>query len=304
MDNCLNVVMMVSIEVKKVSGKDYYYLRYSYREGGKVKLIEKGIGTDIPANLENLKLDFIKEITQKRWIDSIENITNKNRERFNSLPSPIQMKDLRTFGIKFTYHSNKIEGSSLTHKEVALIIEEPKVPINKSPYDVIEAKLHMEIYEMVIESNSHKELTMDMINGWHKTLFSLHPIANKFAGLIREEQVYISGSDHVPPLDPKPLLIELFNWYNENKDSMHPVLLACLMHFRFVKIHPYLDGNGRMCRLVQNFILFKNNYPMYALPYRIRRSYYKAIEKSVLNQDEMFFVGWFFRNYLKNIQNI
>lgn len=295
---------MVSIEVKKVSGKDYYYLRYSYREEKKIKLIEKGIGTEIPENLEEIKLDFIKEITQKRWVDSIEQITKKYRERFESLPNPIQEKDLRTFGIRFTYDSNRIEGSTLTLREVALVVEEPNVPINKPTNDIIEAKLHMELYEKIINSNSHKELTMEMVKEWHKSLFSLHPEKDSFAGLIRKERIFIGGSNHVPPLDPNPYLIKLFKWYNENKDSVHPVLIACLMHFRFVDIHPFRDGNGRITRLIMNYILYKNNCPMYALPYGIRKSYYKAIENSVLKQDEMVFVGWFFKNYIKYLTNL
>lgn len=295
---------MVSIEVKKVSGKDYYYLRYSYREEGKVKLIEKGIGTEIPENLEEIKLDFIKEITQKRWIDLIEVFTKKYRKRFDSLSKTFQIKDLRTFGIRFTYDSNRIEGSTLTLREVALVVEEPNVPINKPTHDIIEAKLHMEIYERIINSNSHKELTMEMVKEWHKALFSLHPEKDNFAGIIREERIFIGGSDHVPPLDPKPYLIKLFKWYNENKDSIHPVLLACLMHFRFVDIHPFRDGNGRITRLIMNYVLYKNNYPMYALPYGIRKSYYKAIENSDIKKDDMVFVGWFFKNYLKYLNNL
>ena len=295
---------MVSIEVKKVCGKDYYYLRYSYREEDKVKLIEKGVGTEIPENIEEIKLDFIKEITQKRWIDSIEQITKKYRERFESLPNPIQEKDLRTFGIRFTYDSNRIEGSTLTLREVALVVEEPNVPINKPTRDIVEAKLHMEIYEKIINADSNKELSLEMIKEWHKALFSLHPEKDNFAGLIRKERIFIGGSDHVPPLDPKPYLIELFNWYNENKDSIHPVLLACLMHFRFVDIHPFRDGNGRLTRLIMNYVLYKNYFPMYVVPYRIRKSYYKAIESSAVKKDEMLFVGWFFKNYLKYIRNL
>ena len=295
---------MVSIEVKKVSGKNYYYLRYSYREEGKVKLIEKGIGTEIPENLVEIRLDFIKEIAQKRWIDSIEEFTKNYRKRFDTLSKTFQIKDLRSFGIRFTYNSNRIEGSTLTLREVGLVIEEPNVPINKPTYDIIEAKLHMEIYEKIIDSYSHKELTMEMVKEWHKTLFSLHPEKDNFAGLIREERIFISGSNHVPPLDPKPYLIELFKWYNENKDSIHPVLLACLIHFRFVNIHPFRDGNGRMTRLIMNDILYKHNYPMFVVPFRIRKSYYKAIENSAVKKDEMVFVGWFFKNYLKYLTNL
>lgn len=295
---------MVSVETKQVRGKDYFYLRYSFRDNNNIKLVEKGIGTEIPEDLDDIKIEFIKEIFHKRWKQSIEQINKKYRKKFESLPTPIQAKHLRNFGIRFTYHSNKIEGSTLTHREVALIIEEPNVPINKPTYQIIEAKVHNQIYESIIKSKEYKEISMEMVLEWHKTLFTLHPLGDQFAGLIRKEQVYISGSDHVPP-PPQlviPLLNDLFDWHNDSKDSMHPILLACLMHFMFVSIHPFRDGNGRMCRLIMNYILYKNNYIMYDLPYNIRKSYYRALEKSNIKDDKMHFVGWFARNYLKYIK--
>ena len=297
---------MVSVKTKQVRGKDYFYLRYSYRDNDNIKLIEKGIGTEIPEDIDDIKIEFIKQIFQKRWKQSIEFINNKYRKKFESLPTPIQVKHLKNFGIRFTYHSNKIEGSTLTHREVALIIEEPNVPINKPPNEIIEARVHNQIYEAIIKSKEHKELSMEMVQEWHKNLFNLHPLGDDFAGFIRKEQVYISGSDHVPPPPQlvKPLLNGLFDWYNENKDSIHSVLLACLMHFTFVSIHPFRDGNGRMCRLIMNYILYNNNYPMYDLPYNIRKSYYRALEKSNVKDDKMHFVGWFMRNYIKYIKSL
>ena len=147
---------------------------------------------------------------------------------------------------------------------------------------------------------------MKLIKEWHKTLFNLHPFGERFAGLIREEQNYIFGSDHVPPPPQlvNPLLDDLFDWYNDVKDSAHSVLLACLMHYKFVSIYPFMDGNGRMTRLIMNYILHKNNYPMYDLPYNIRKSYYKALEKGNVKNDKMLFVGWFIRNYLKYIKTL
>jgi len=298
---------MVSIGKKNVYGKSYFYLRYSYRQENEVKFIEKEIGKEIPENLEDIKEEFIKEIVNKRWVHLIEQIKERYILKLNELSDLLKVGHLRDFGIRFTFHSNKIEGSTLTLREVALLVNEPNVPINKPTADVIEAKLHMQIYESIINSSFDSELSIEVVKNWHRTLFSLHSNGNNFAGLIRKGRIFISGSNFVPPLGGivcETLIDELFKWYNKNKDSMHPVLLACLMHFRFVSIHPFDDGNGRITRLIMNYILFKNNYPMFDIPYSIRKSYYNALEDGNLKEDDMFFVGWFFRNYLKYIRNL
>lgn len=92
--------------------------------------------------------------------------------------------------------------------------------------------------------------------------------------------------------------------YDDVKNSVYPVLLSCLMHYSFVSIHPFMDGNGRMTRLIMNYILYKNNDPMFDLPYNIRKSYYKALEKGNVKRDKILFVGWFIRNYLKYIKTL
>ncbi|MFX1418473.1 MAG: Fic family protein [Promethearchaeota archaeon] len=298
---------MVSVIKRKIKGKEYYSLQYSYREDGKVKNLYKEIGKDMPKNLNVIKEEFIKEIVDKRWVHSIERIRGNYIKKVNALSDLLKAEHLRDFGIRFTYHSNKIEGSTLTLREVALAVNELDVPINKPTYDIVEANLHMKIYENIINSNTLTYLSMEMVKNWHKTLFSLHPFGNNFAGLIRKGRIYISGSNYVPPpggIVCEQLLDELFKWYLKNIGSLHPVLLACLMHFYFVSIHPFDDGNGRMCRLIMNYILFKNNYPMFNLPYRIRKSYYNALEKSNLKDDDMIFVGWFFKNYLKYLEGL
>lgn len=300
-------IIMVSIGKKEVDGKNYYYLRYSYREDNNVKLIEKEIGKEIPENINYVKEEFIKEIVSKRWVKSIEETKEKYVSKLKEIPDFQKIEDLKQFGIRFTYHSNKIEGSTLTLREVALVIDKPNVPINKSTNDIIEAKLHMDLYNEFTENLVDSELSKEKALEWHGKLFSLHPNRNNFAGFIRQDRIYISGSNYVPPLGGfacEGLLDALFKWYNENKDSLHPVLLACLMHFRFVSIHPFLDGNGRITRLIMNYILFKNNYPMFDIPYNIRKSYYKALENTNLKEDEMIFVGWFFRNYLKYLKTL
>lgn len=75
---------------------------------------------------------------------------------------------------------------------------------------------------------------------------------------------------------------------------MHPVYLACLFHFHFVSLHPFGDGNGCMCRILTNLILYKSDYPIFDIAYKTRQGYYRALESANLKKDEMSFISWFF----------
>jgi len=289
---------MVSITKKKVGGKEYYYLTYSYRKNNKVNNISKAIGKDLPESqeLELIKEEFNYEIFQKLWLPTINNISKKHQEAFNALPRPIQLKDLRTFGVRFTHNTNKIEGSTLSLDEVANVIDEPEIPINRPSNDIIETKSHMSVYNEMITSN--RKIDLDLILDWHEQIFTL--TKPEIAGIIRQYPIQISRSKYVPPMGGiEQLLDDLLNWYNEFKDKRHPVYLAYYMHFEFVSIHPYGDGNGRMCRILMNYILFKNKTPMFDIVYEIRQSYYNALENANLKQDRMIFLGWFCKRYIE-----
>ncbi len=289
---------MVNIIKKKVSGKEYYYLSYSYRENNKVNNISKAIGKDLPEyeELARIKESFCYDIFQKVWMPKIEIITKKYHEQFDSLPKPIQVKDLRTFGVRFTHNTNRIEGSTLTLREVAVVVDEPNIPINKATNDIIEAKSHMSVYEDMITIN--RNIDWELVLDWHEKIFEL--TKPEIAGITRQYPIQISRSKYVPPMGGvENLLDDLLNWYNENKDKLHPVYLACMMHFRFVSIHPFGDGNGRICRILMNYILFKNKSPMFDIEYKIRQRYYNALENANLKEDDMIFIGWFCKEYIK-----
>ena len=144
-----------------------------------------------------------------------------------------------------------------------------------------------------------KDLSLQIILYWHKQLFL--ETKEDIAGKIREHQVLISGSKFIPPTPQKLeiFLKEFFNWYKKNRDKVHPVILAALIHLKFVTIHPFTDGNGRISRLIMNFILFKNKFPMLDISYENRNSYYNSLERSQIKKDETIFLNWFFKNYLR-----
>ena len=81
---------------------------------------------------------------------------------------------------------------------------------------------------------------------------------------------------------------------------MHPVELATLVHLKFITIHPFTDGNGRISRILMNFILHRNNYPLLDISYIGRNNYYNALEKSQTKNDDRTFVMHVIKRYLKD----
>jgi len=291
---------MATIIKHNVNGKEYNYLSYSYRQEGKVLKKEKYLGAEIPPYEKLLQIweDLSYEIVQERWLPIIEKLAKNYRKDFNSMPLPIKAKNLRSYGIRFTHHSNKIEGSTLTLREVEKVINKNITPGNRSLTDVIETKAHMSIYEKMV--NTTEELSMDLICEWHKELFQITD--HNSAGVIRNYTVFIEGSSYEPPIykiEIEMLLKDLFKWYNNKKDTLHPVFIASVMHYHFVAIHPFGDGNGRMARLLTNYILFKNNYPMLDVDANFRDQYYRALEKADKKDYALPFIQWFFKIYIK-----
>lgn len=291
---------MVNIITREVSGKEYFYISYSYRKEDKTLHKEKYIGSKLPSEekLEHIKEEFFYEIIEERWLPIVNQIMVKYREEFNSFPHSIQVKDLKNFGVRFTHNTNKIEGSSLSYRDVSSIIEHDFSPKNKPASDIIEAKSHMSVYEEMIECT--QEVTLDLLLQWHKKLFQL--TKQDIAGNIRDYRVEISGSKHIPPAGGvllENLLKDLFFWFAKNVSRLHLVVLACIMHYEFVSIHPFGDGNGRISRVLMNYILFKNKYPMFDIDFNTRQGYFNALERANINNDKMIFISWFFKNYIK-----
>lgn len=288
---------MVSIKKKIIGEKAYYYIEHSYRKNGQVLKKEKYLGTKIPKNIEKLKNDLLLEVYEELWFKKFDIIKEKFIKEKKKIPKYIEKKNLEYFAIKFTYTTNRIEGSTLTYKETALLLEKGITPANRPIEDIKEAELHREVfYDMI---NYDKKIILSTLLHWHKKLFQY--TKKDKAGKIRDYDVRISGSRHIPPkpIELDLLLREFFNWYNQSKKKIHPVQLTALAHFKFVSIHPFGDGNGRISRLLMNYVLNNNGYPMLIIDYTQRHSYYTALERSNIKNDESIFTLWFFRRYLK-----
>lgn len=292
---------MVTIRKKIVGGNSYFYLEHSFRKNGKVEKKELYLGKEIPKNVEKIKKEFISDMYNENWLNQLDKIKENYSKEQKKTPPSAREKEIENFMIKFTYNTQRIEGSKLTLRDTANLLEKGEIP-KKPSRDIKEAENHKKaFYDMLKYS---KDLNLQIVLQWNKILLS--ETKQDVAGKIRNHGVAISGSKFIPPLaiELEILLKEFFDWYNKNKNKLHPVILSALVHLKFVTIHPFSDGNGRISRLMMNFVLNKKGFPMLDIPYENRNGYYNALERAQIKQEEKIFLQWFFKRYLKEYKRL
>ncbi|MDR3367144.1 MAG: Fic family protein [Prevotellaceae bacterium] len=199
------------------------------------------------------------------------------------------------FEIEYTYESNRIEGNTLTLQETELVVNEGITISGKSMREHLEAINHAQAVEFIKEIASNSiDITERTVKEIHALI--LHGINREHAGRYRTVPVMIAGSRHTPP---QPYLIQpqMENFiirYNAMKtNGEHPILIAAYLHDELVKVHPFIDGNGRTSRLLMNLYLLSTGYTITALKgsNEAKRAYYTALEQShVDNNQEPFYL--------------
>lgn len=199
----------------------------------------------------------------------------------------------RFFDVEFTYHSNALEGNTLTITETKVILEDGiTIGKGKSLREHLEVINHKEAIDYIDDIVSKDmDISERVIKDLHYII--LKSIDNKNAGEYRSSNVLISGSAHRPVEHflVQERMRELIQWYKDNKDTMHPIKLAAEFHFKYVYIHPFIDGNGRSARLLMNLILMRNGYPITVIKTDNRDEYMRALEKASTAGDTKDFVS-------------
>ena len=287
---------MVNVVKRRKGNQDYYYLYHDSKKG-KRKQHEVYLGKVIPKDIEERKKNFAIEIERENWIPELEKIHENFKNMQKNIPKSIQEKNLKSFSVKFTYNTQRIEGSTLTLKDTSFLLEYGLSPSNRPTNDIKETELHQKLFLKIIKQKD--DLSLVLVKKWHKELFA--QTKPDIAGLLRDYDVRISQSEFIPPphTSVNLLVSGFFTWYNVNKKKLNPVELAALVHLKFVTIHPFGDGNGRTTRLMMNHVLNTYDYPLMDIDYADRRSYYTALEKSQTKDDDLPFLQWFMKRYLK-----
>lgn len=209
-----------------------------------------------------------------------EKLIHKKHEldQYRPLPQAL-VKNLEDwFLVELTYTSNAIEGNTLTRAETALVVEKGLTIGGKSLKEHFEASNHAHALAWVKlqVSKSICEISENTILQIHK--YILEAIDDENAGHYRNIPVRISGSPVILPNPRKvpDLMSEFMAWLHSS--TQNPIELAALAHYKFVTIHPFVDGNGRTARLFMNLILMIYGYPPAIIRPEDRLEYIKSLE--------------------------
>ena len=208
-------------------------------------------------------------------VDSLKKVLDSKR------PIPKEtLKSLReSINLEWTYNSNGIEGNTLTLRETQVVLEGITVG-GKSIKEHLEAINHEKAILFLDDLLKDNEPISEWnIKNIHQLI--LKDIDNENAGKYRKENVTIKGATHIPPdyLKVPELMEKLILTYN-TWSEYHPIIQAALLHGELVKIHPFVDGNGRTSRLLMNLVLMNNGYNPVIIKKESRLKYYEALDKA------------------------
>lgn len=232
----------------------------------------------------------LDEVLQK-W-QSLQPLSDRDREMLS-----------RRFTIDFNYNSNHIEGNTLTYGQTEILLLFGKIVGEAEVRDVQEMTASNVGLKMMTEEAKLKNvpLTQTFIRTLHKTLLREdYTVYRTLPGGLQTSYVVHAGQyktrpnsvitrygerfEYASPDETPALMADLVNWYNEaeQEGKLTPVELAAMFHYRYIRIHPFEDGNGRVARMMVNYILSRHDYPMIVVRSRKKSEYIEALHKTDL----------------------
>ena len=208
----------------------------------------------------------------------------------------------RKFTVEYNYNSNHIEGNTLTYGQTELLLLFGKVSGEADMKDCEEMKASNVGLKMITEEVKEKHpLTETFIRQLHHTLLREdYTVYTTLPGGIQSSYVVHAGRyktrpnsvitrygerfEYASPEETPALMHDLVQWYNDAESSGNytAVELASLFHYRYIRIHPFEDGNGRIARLMVNYILSRHGWPMIVVRSRNKHSYLEALHQADL----------------------
>lgn len=179
------------------------------------------------------------------------------------------------FRIEYNHHSTAIEGNTLTLAQTKLLIEDKYFEGSKQLREIYEIVNHNKAFDYINKIISQgNELDENIVKDIHEILMD----NIQQGGFFRNVDVYISGAQHVPP-SPNDAFAQIKEFYASLSDKYdNAIVKAAYVHAEFVKIHPFIDGNGRTSRLLMNYILIQNNYLPISISKNSKLQYYQTLD--------------------------
>jgi len=240
-------------------------------------------------------------------------------DSYRPISKELEARIFQKLRLDWNYHSNAIEGNTLSQGETRAFIMEGLTAKGKPLKDHLDIKGHNDAIDFILSMIKNSQyFTEKDIRELHK-LILVEPYTSKAEtkeGIPTQKIIklgkYKSSANHVKtatgeihyyatPEETPAKMNDLMTWFRENEEKYHPLILASLFHYRFVNIHPFDDGNGRMSRLLMNFILMKYNFPPVVIKKEDRDSYYFALRNADAG-DQFAFIEYIGENLIHSLE--
>lgn len=284
---------MAYIEKQRHANHTYYYLVKSVRlSSTTVRKVRIFLGRRVPSRdrLQEILLALEKKSPRAyspRWLtgEVVEKLDDLRASIavFRSIPGDILPKD---FLVRFTYHTNAIEGNPLSLRQTALVLVDGIAPEGTRTEHVIEALNSRDAWDYL--QSYRGRVNRGFVCGVQRQVTKY--TGCRVQGSYRDGDVRIAGSQWVPPpaADVEEEMETLFRDFDADRSTLHPVELASVLHNRIVRTHPFTGGNGRTARLLMNWVLMRKKFPPVIIEVRNKGAYYSAIEKGDVGEDSIF----------------
>ncbi|MEA3515281.1 MAG: Fic family protein [Nanoarchaeota archaeon] len=204
------------------------------------------------------------------------------KQKLSKLNNPFEItRRINDWKIKYIYNTDRIEGNALTEEEVRTVLTKGAESVKKEKKDILETVNSRTALDNIFDTT--QELNKEFIKILHYCTqqgIDMNPGEYK-----KEENCIVNNSGELmdtttPSQFVEERIDEMIKWYNKNKDKLHPLVLASIAHNQFLFIHPFTDGNGRVARLIFNFILIKQGFFPIIFYNDEKQKYYLALRQS------------------------
>ena len=299
---------MVYIYKKKLGNKTYYYLRASIKKGAKtlvkdlaylgssirdvkqaldklpkyrdqIRKTYKTINSFLESNcyLEKAKaLNIKRDAFLDKKLEEIEACKLHYNQVFQKKNQLTKDEIIKNFIVEFAFNTTSIEGNTITLQQARNLLENGRTPKNKTLREIYDLQNTEKVFLSLLESA--EKISHQFIINIHRNLMA--NIDNRIGYRTEEVRVFKARFKSTPAPYVNIDMNLLLKWYNKNKATLHPFVLAVVFHHKFEKIHPFMDGNGRTGRMLMNYILLKNSYPPIILSKKDHSKYLIALSKA------------------------
>ena len=232
-------------------------------------------------------------------------------DELRPLPPDVAARVEQKLRIESNYHSNAVEGNSLTLGETRSLILHGLTARGKPMRDHLDIQGHDDAVKAIERAvKEEQQLTEVFVRNLHRVLLkepyeneAIGPDGRRTTRLITPGEYKTTPNNvrtstgetyhFTPPEQVKPAMSDLIDWYrNREAAGEHPIITAAAVHYRFVRIHPFDDGNGRMARLLMNLLLIRHGYTVAIVQSGQRARYLQELERADRSEDLAQFIDY------------